>query len=90
MALTQVSTGMIADGAITSTKLADGSTTYAKLASDVQGGDEGGVTTLNVGITDRSNFRSTRSFFPLLNGTVQGTNIQYNVYATQWTAEIEL
>jgi hypothetical protein len=58
--------------------------------SGLRAGSEDGNTGKNNSLGDRSNFRSTRFFFPLLDGTNQGGNSQFDVWCTQWTADAEL
>jgi hypothetical protein len=59
-------------------------------ASYKAGYEDNTKTANNAAIGDRTAFRSTRSFYPLLNGSVQTVNLQFDCWCTQWTAECEL
>jgi hypothetical protein len=58
--------------------------------SGLRAGYEDGTTTKNCSMGDRSTFRSTRCFYPLLDGVNQGGQNQFDVWCTQWTAESEI
>lgn len=81
MPLTQVSTGMIADNAVTAAKVADGGITPAKLSTGAPTWDAGGAVTLasnNVNSASGSDFiananGANRDVFLKVNGTTVAT-----------------
>lgn len=64
--------------------------TASTTPSGLRAGSEDSTSTKNNSIGDRTNFRSTRCFFPLLDGTNQGGQAQFWVWCSQWTAEAEI
>jgi len=64
--------------------------TASTTPAGLRAGREDGNTSYNNSVGERSNFRSTRDFFPLLDGTNQGGNGAFDVWCTQWTADAEI